>query len=472
MNKKILSLLTAGLLLAMTGCSQAAGYEDFEIPQQPASALTPVSDTYRHDLTVYEDNGIPDNCLDTVVSDDDICEIRKMEHYYDVTIHYEGHTPAEAGKAYAQAVGKVYPDFHETIEPYLFENIVYAFPALTDDYAPVEDRIRCLSESLRPDQKEELFSFAEELSGGVHGFAEDGHISYEEMLTFSLIPEALRGTACSALSLWGEKTETGDMIAARSLEWMLGNEYKMCRLHAVVHADKGDRSYTGISFLGFSGIVSAVNDDGVFAAILDVGSKDETYVYQDKKCYTFELRYALETYDTAREVGEFMVENSRAFTYSHHIYLADGKESCCAEDAVEGLQKSGKGFSALRDSNTPLMDAAHWDNPDSLCVVNSFASKGNQDLFTGAESNLVRFGKYNAWVAAEERFTVGELKTALTQEQVNLGLKEGEPDVMNVRNRGTSQVIIVDYRTGRVQVSFTRPEGPSDDVIYTDIGHF
>jgi hypothetical protein len=167
-----------------------------------------------------------------------------------------------------------------------------------------------------------------------------------------------------------------------------------------------------------------------------------------------------------------MVENSADFTYSHQIYVADGKETYCAEDAVAGLQESGKGFSTLRDSNTPLMDAAHWDNPDSLCVVNSFASKGNQDLFTGAESNLVRFGKYNAWVAAEERFTVGELKTALTQEQVNLGLKEGEPDVMNVRNRGTSQVIIVDYRTGRVQVSFTRPEGPSDDVIYTDIGHF
>ena len=472
MKKRIVSLLTAGLLLMTTGCSQAAGYENFEMPAQPASTLEQVSDAYRTELTAYEDNGIPDNCLETFASDDGVCEIRQMEHYYDVTIHYENHTPAEAGKAHAQAVVRAFPGFHETIEPYLYENILVAFPAVTDDFSPVEERSACLAESLRPDQKAELFSFAEELSGGVHGFAEDGHISYEEAVTFNLIPEALRGTACSALSLWGEKTENGDMIATRFLDWMLGSEYQLCMLHAVLHADKGDRSYTGISFLGFCSVISAVNDDGVFAAILDVGSNDEKYVYKDRKCYTYELRYALETYDTARAVGEFMVNSSDAFTYSHQIYTADGKETFCAEDAVAGLQKSGKGYSVLRDSSTPLLDAIHWDNPDSLCVVNSFASKGNQDLFTGSTSNFVRFYKYNEWVASEERFTVGELKTTITQEQVNLGMLESEPDVTNVRNRGTSQIIVVDYHTGRIQVSFTSPDGPSDDVIFTDIGHF
>lgn len=472
MKKRILSLFTAGLFLVTTGCSQAAGYEDFYIPEQPASSLELVSDAYRTELTAYEDNGIPDTCLETFASDDSVCEIRQMEHYYDVTIHYEGHTPSEAGKAYAQAAIKAFPEFHTIIEPYLYENIMLAFPAVMDDFTSVEERVTCLAESLRPDQKEELFSFAEELSDGLHGFAEDGHISYEEAITSNLIPEALRGTACSALSLWGKKTENGDMIATRFLDWSLGSENQMCMLHAVIHADKGDRSYTGISFLGFCSLISAINDDGVFAAILDVGSYDEKYVYKDRKCYTYELRYALETYDSARSVGKFMVDSSDTFTYSHQIYVADGKETFCAEDAVAGLQKSGKGYSVLRDSSTPLQDVIHWDNPDSLCVVNSFAAKGNQDLFTGSSSNHVRFCKYNEWVAAEDRFTVGELKSAITREQVNLGVKESEPDVMNIRNRGTSQIIIVDYHTGRIQVSFTSPNGPSDDVIFTDIGHF
>ena len=55
---------------------------------------------------------------------------------------------------------------------------------------------------------------------------------------------------------------------------------------------------------------------------------------------------------------------------------------------------------------------------------------------------------------------------------MNLGVREDEPTVDNVRWRGTSQIILVDYHTGKMQVSFTSPEGPSDDVIFTDIGHF
>ncbi len=472
MKRKAISLLTAGLLAVLTGCTQAAGYEGFEKPQQPASTLVPAADTYRTDVTAYEDAGIPDKCLDTVSSGDGACVIRKMEHYYDVTLDYQHHSAAAVGSAYAEASIRAFPDYHAIVEPYVYENIMMAFPALTDDYTPVEERITYLSHTLRPDQQEELFGFAETLSGGTHGFAEDGHISYEEAVTFNLIVEALRGTACSALSLWGEKTENGDMIASRFLDWNLGSEYQMCRLHAVIHANKGERSYTGITFLGFNGIVSAINDDGVFAAILDVGSHDTKYTYQNRKCYTYELRYALEEYGTAREIGEFMVENSASFTYSHHIYLADGKETFCAEDAVAELQKSGKGYSVLRDSQTPLLDAIHWDQPDSLCVVNSFAAEGNQDSFTGNSNNFVRFYKYNEWVGAEDKFTIGELKTALTCEQVNLGVREDEPTVDNVRWRGTSQIILVDYHTGKMQVSFTSPEGPSDDVIFTDIGHF
>jgi hypothetical protein len=246
----------------------------------------------------------------------------------------------------------------------------------------------------------------------------------------------------------------------------------MCKIHAIIHADKGERSYTAISFLGFGSIISGVNNDGVFAAILDVGSYDQTYSCEDKKCYTWELRYALEEYDTAKEVGQYMVDNSADFTWSHHIYLADGKETCCAEDATTQLQRSGKGFSVLRDCDTPLLDCIHWDNPDSLCVVNSFAAKGNQDGFSTIQHNIVRFNKYNEWVGSRDTFTPGQLKSVLTSEQVNLGMKEAEPQVNCIRNRGTSQIIMVDYHTGNIQVAFTPAEGPSDDVVFTDVGHY
>jgi len=465
--------LSAAVLLLLTGCSQAATYDGFVKPEQSPSVMKPVSDTYREDSPVYADEGIPDKCLASAASVDGICEIRKMEHYYDVTIDYENHSPREAGKAYAQAVLQAVPDFHAFVEPYIYENIMMAFPALQNNYKPVETRVAALAESIRPAQREELYSYAETISGGVHGFAEDGVISYEEALTFNLVPEALRGTACSALTMWGKKTQTGDMLASRFLDWNLGSDYQLCKMHAVIHAKNGKRSYTGISFLGFISIISAINDDGVFGAILDtVGDSAVKYSYENKKCYTYELRYALEEFDTARKVGEYMTANSRDFTYSHHIYLADGKETFCAEDAVGALQDSGKGFSVLRDSSTPLMESLHWEHPDSLCVVNSFASKGNQDGFSGSSNNIVRFRKYHEWLSEQEQFTVGAYKTAIVREKVLQGQKDGEAAVDNIRNRGTSQIILVDYHTGRIQVSFTAAEGPSDNVVFTDIGHY
>ena len=477
MGKNIKNILScaagaAMILGGLTACSGGGVYDGFEVPVQPASTLSPVGDLYREELTQYGDEGTEDTVLATFSSDNGACTIKKLTRYYDVTLDYENHSPAEAGRAYGEAIMKAFPDYHSVMEPYIYENIYSQLKDLTDDFSAVETRVFTMIDTLRDKDRDELLAFAEEISGGVRGYAEDGVISYEEALTFNLIPETLRGTACSALSLWGEKTASGDPITVRLLDWHPGSNNQMGRAHAVIHANKGERSYTGISFLGFSGIVSAINNDGVFAAILDVGSMNEEYSCKDRKCYTYDLKYALEEFGTAKEVGDFMVANSADYTWSHNLIISDKDHSYCAEDAVKQLQESGKGYSVLRDADTPLLSGIHWDNKDSLCVVNSFASEGNQDSFTGNAQNLVRFNKYNEWVASKDCFTVGELKTILTKEKVNQGLGKGEAAVQNVRRRGTVQMIIVDYHTGRIQVSFISPEGASDEVVFTDVGTF
>ena len=466
--KKIYALAAA---LVLTGCSRVPTYKDVPAPAKAASTLVPVSDTYG-ETVAYTDEGIPDACHGEWTSDDGICTIKKMDHYWDVTIDYENSTPAEAGQSYAKTIVAAFPDYAAVMEPYLYENIIAGFPALKDDYEPVRDRIYTLAESLRPEQREELYAFAETISGGVRGYAQDGVLSYDEALTFDLIPEGLRGTACSALSLWGSKTVSGEGLSLRLLDWQIGSENQMCTSHAVVHAKKGDRSYTGISFLGFNSIVSAVNDDGVFASILDVGSDDEPYSCEAKKCYTWELRYALEEYSTAEEVGTFMVENSSSFTWSHNIFVTDAVSSYAAEDAVQSLKAGGKGRAVLRGSDTPLLGGLTWDNEDSLCVVNSFAANGNQDFFSNNLHNTVRWYKYNEWVKSRDRFSAGDVKTMISREKVQQGMERGEALTRNVRVPGTVQIILVDYSTGNIQVSFTPVTGPDDNVIFTDVGHF
>lgn len=459
-------LLMISMLLLTGCCDDAKIYENFEVSNQGDSMLLPVDSYYTKDTYIYEDNGIVDECIFQYESVDGLCVIKKMEHYYDVILDYERGTPRKVGEAYANTILKAFPEYENIMEPYIYENIRFSFPDLEENYEAVNIRLNTLLESIADEYREEIEGYAEVISKGEHGFSQDGKISYEEALLVQIVPDALRGTACSAVSLWGDKTVTGNRITFRSLEWILGSNNQMCMAHAVVHMKKEERSITSLNMLGLLNVVSAINDDGVFVGIIDAGAR-ETYIYEGKKCYTYELRYALEEFQNATELGNYMVNRSADYTWCHNIIISDEKKSYCAEDAVQVVQEKGRGYSILRDENTPLMDGLRWDSTDSLCVVNSFASIGNLDGFCGNSFNIVRFAKYNEWVSSRDKFSVADVKNMVTQESVDQDV------VSNVHPNGESaayQQILVDYNTKRVQVAFTGIEGVVDKPRFIDIG--
>lgn len=458
---KKLKIITAFIVLGtmlVSGCNSTASKVAVE-----AAEMTPVDSYYTKEIREYTDEGSIEEPVATYESDDGLCVIKVMPSYYDITLDYEKGSRSEVGKAYGSLIRENIPYFITTMEPYLFENIRGAYGGSFEADA-VQKRIDTLFASWRPEYQEEITAFAEAISGGSHGIVEDNSLSYEEAILMQMIPDALRPTCCSALSLWGDKTTTGDMITLRNLEWNLGSENQMGMINAVTHMKNGNRTVTAISVLGLFDIISGVNDDGVFAAILDVGSvQSEAYVYEGKKCYTMELRYALEEFSTARDLGEFMVGESGDFTWCHNLTITDGKDAFCAEDCVSQVVEKGMGRSILRDCDTPILEGISWDNEDSLCIVNSFTSEGNQDGFTGVSSNVIRFAKYNEWVKAKEKFSPKDVKDLITQEIVD------QYAVQNVHGAGSAQLILIDYHTGSVQVAFSGPEGVVDKPDFIEV---
>ena len=429
------------------------------------AVMKPVDSYLTKEVREYKDEGTVETPISMLSSEDGLCIIKVMPSYYDVTLDYEKGDRASVGKAYGTLIREQMPDYIDIMEPYVYENIRMAYDGNYTE-AAVEAREKILFDSYRPEYKEEIAAFAEGISGGTHGIKEDGILSFEEAVLAQMIPDALRPTCCSALSLWGSKTTTGDRITLRNLEWNLGSDNQMGKIHAVTHMKNGERSLTAISVLGLLDIISGINDDGVFAAILDVGSSQhEAYVCEGRKCYTMELRFALEEYSTARGLGEFMVSESGNYTWCHNLIITDKNDSFCAEDCVSQVVESGMGKSILRDCNTPILKGLSWDSPDSLCVVNSFASAGNQDGFSGSYSNIIRFAKYNEWVKAKDKFSPKDVKDLITQETVE------QYAVQNVHGAGSAQLILIDYHTGSVQVAFSGADGVSDkpDFIEVDV---
>lgn len=442
----------------LSGCGNKAAVEINSL-----EVMKPVDSYLTKEVREYKDEGIKETSVSTLSSEDGLCVIKVMPSYYDVTLDYEKGDRASVGKAYGTLIRERMPDYIDVMEPYIYENIRMAYGGNYTE-AAVETREKVLFESWRQEYREEISAFAEAISGGVHGIAEDGKLSYEEAVLAQMIPDALRPTCCSALSLWGSKTSTGDRITLRNLEWNLGSDNQMGKIHAVTHMKNGDRSLTAISALGLLDIISGINDNGVFAAILDVGSvQDEAYVCEGKKCYTMDLRFALEECSTARDLGEFMVRESGNYTWCHNLIITDSNDSFCAEDCVSQVVESGYGKSVLRDCNTPILKGLSWDSRDSLCVVNSFASEGNQDGFSGSNSNIIRFAKYNEWVKAKDKFSPKDVKELITQETVD------QYAVQNVHSAGSAQLILIDYHTGSVQVAFSGPDGVTDKPVFIEV---
>ena len=455
-----ITALALGAAIFLTACNSGSQI------RKELNVIKPVDSYYTKEVKEYTDEGIKEEVTDTVSSADGLCVIKVMPSYYDVTLDYEKGDRASVGRAYGNLIREKLPGFMETMEPYLFENIRVAY---NSNYSAevIEKRSAVLLDSMRPEYRDEICGFAEGISGGAHGIAEDGIFSYEEAVLTQMIPDALRPTCCSALSLWGSKTATGDRITLRNLEWNLGSGNQMGKINAVTHMKNGSRSVTAISVLGLLDIISGINDNGVFSAILDVGSvQSEPYIYEGKKCYTMELRYALEEFSTARELGEFMTGESGDFTWCHNLIISDKNDSFCAEDCVSQVSEKGNGKSVLRDAGTPLLPGISWDNEDSLCVVNSFATAGNQDGFTGSQSNVIRFFKYNKWVGEKDKFSPKDVKDLITQEVV------AQFDVVNCHSGGSAQLILTDYHTGSVQVAFAGENGVTDKPDFIEVYRF
>ena len=474
------AVLLCACMMALSGCSNGtASYDGFERKVASQSSLVPVdsvfdSQSYEGEDALYEETEV------TFSSDDGLCVIEKKPSYYDVTLDYTKGDYYAVGSAYAEAIKRLDVDFVGVLEPYLYENVKMAFPSLNEDYSPVVDRINVLLTNIPEDYRNEMEGFAKTISDGKTGMENDGILSYEEALLMHMVPDTLRGTNCNALSVWGKKTESGERIISRTLEWTLGSENQMCSAHAVTHfkMPEGKKSYTTFSVLGMLDMLTGINENGVFAGILDVGS-EVNYVCEGKKCYTYELRYALENMDDARSVGEYMVSESKNFTYSHNVFINDKENTFVAEDCavdlededtrkdfIEGLEldvndkdlenilREYGGFSILREADTPLIDGIKWDNPDSLCVVNSFMTEGNRDYLTGGGNNLVRFSKFNAWVGEKDKLTLADVKSIVTRETIDNNSK-----FQKIHSDNVFHTIIYDYGTGEMDITFTGTEG-------------
>ena len=460
--KTIAAATAAGLLVLslLSGCSRP-GYEGFVFPAQGESVLKDAkTEGYYIQRTSDELKAEAEKTTESFSSDDGLCVIEKKADYYDVTLECEKGSDKDIGKAYAQAVVKACPDYGKTLDGYLFEILKDTFGSDADYDAIISGRLASLVPSLDESYREQLDSFASEISNDKHGVKKDGILSYEEAALMSMVPDVVRSTSCSVMTVNGNKSTTGHRLAARMLEWELGSEKQICRYQCVTHFKNGSKSFTAVGSLGMMDILTAVNSSGVAIGELDVGSYVVPYNSEGKTCYSFDLRYVMENCTSARQGAEYLASGSELYKYNINAFVADEKEALYVELVVGG----SAGKTVIRDCSTELNDGLNWSDPDCFCIVNSFAAKGNPDMMTTMTVNMARWVKYDRLFSSEkEKISPERFKALMTSEKVK------DSPVTNFRSENMVHMAVFDFDSGTIQVLFGGKEDP-DEIKFIDLG--
>ncbi|MBR5405194.1 MAG: hypothetical protein IK107_02775, partial [Oscillospiraceae bacterium] len=456
MKRSILCVLLSAVML--TGCGTVAAYGEF--PAQEKSTLTPVGNW--NSSSDYEGvEAIAEPTAAVYSSADGLCTIEAKAHYYDVTLDLTKGDHFAVGAAYAETILQLPLSYEEYLEEYLYENLstvyrseealIEAGAKADGKYDLIIDRIRKMKAAANEAYQQEMNGFASRFSGGDSGFVQDGKLSRDEADLVSLVPDVLRETACSALAVDGSRSASGKPMVARLMEWDLGKESKMCDAHCVVHFRNGDRSLTSVASLGQLDVITGLNDNGVFAADLDVGSRMESFSCEGKIPYTFAMREGLETCTSAAEMAAYMNSRAALFTYNHNVMITDEHEAMVAEDCHD----EPDGVPLIRKADTPLLEGLTWDAPGCLCAVNAFAAKGQYDQMTANKGNILRWVKYDRLFAGEEKLSLARFKSLMTSEKA-------DSPFLEIRSDGLVFMTIVDYDTRTLQAAFTSREGIVD----------
>lgn len=457
MKKYLKSAFALVLIAALSGCDQPT-YDNFVPPEQGKSTLTPVGNCYIEN----DYDNIPATIEKTEISyttPDGICTIEKKQSYYDVTLRYEGNDYYDVGAAYGKAILEILPDYESIMEPYIYENIAYAFPDTKGNYSGVKERVETLKASLSENYIKEMEGLGSVFNNHTEGFKKDGKISADEIYLSQMITDALRPTSCSSITVNGNKTETGDRMNARFLEWNLGTDNQILSAHCVLHAENGDKSYISVSTLGLLDILTAINDDGVMLACHDVGSPlGIDYVCEGRTAASYALRHCLENFTTAKDSGEYLVKNATDYTFCTNYLVTDKNDAFCAEAVVN----PDDGTPLLRDSKTEIVNTLNWDSEDALCIVNSFVSKVNGKSFP---SYLDRWEKYNSIFCTDEKISFPRFKELITCEKM-------DSKAVNFRTQATVHLVLVDYSTGDIEVIFPTDKGMLDTPEFINIGKY
>ena len=382
-------------------------------------------------------------------------------NYYEVTMDYTcGIDHYGMGVELGRKILQIKPDYEQLIDSYIAKVVFDQYL-----YNVFISRVHDIKPQMNQAYQDEIDGMASQFSGGdVNGIG-DNKVSKDELYLVQLLADAVRGSQCSGISVYGVRSETGHPITARIMDWTDGVKNQLAQVQAVttIKYDEsksnciigyGCKSICLIGYLGHLAMITGFNSNGVFAGILD-SSTGAAYSSTDKYSYTNDLRFALENYGTLNDVANYVTNPSRNYPFNHNVLLSDGQTSKVLENNFSGT--GTKMQRALRSDTSALNTGITWEFADAVAVVNSFLLQGNHDNHAGNLSNMNRWGSIKTQLQNYgETITLDEMKLIASFDNDDGPDSQSDGDIYN---SGTQQIVLFQPDNFHFEVAFRPKSG-------------
>ena len=354
--------------------------------------------------------------------------------YYEVVLNYNGDTDYHMGQLYGEVLVSQYPSMEAGFANY--------FSALsTEEYTTIMARIQSINSQIPREHRDFIKGLASKFSGGINNDKADGMLSEDEVSYFSLTGDVHRSSQCSVVAAYESMSATNKPIIGRLLDW------SNVPHGAIYYIKKGNKKIMNIGATLLSQSISTgLNQYGIFVATLDAPTGEpfpdlssDTYY-----SYHFDLRYALETYNTIEDIANYLTQ--KKYTYNHLVVIGDASTMKVLENNLSGTR-------ALRDSASELNTGVTWEFPNAIAAVNAFVLSGNFDNFSISPYNTYR------WQSIKDQLALYTSDNIITVDEMKKIATYYGTDINQITDGGimtfiTQQIVIYDSASSSLQMFF------------------
>lgn len=395
-----------------------------------------------------------------LLAQDSSVQIINRDNYYQVTMDYtSGISHYDMGVQLAQKILLEKSDFEQ-----LFDSYIAEIAGSQSGYNTLLSHMEDIKPQMYQAYQDEIDGIASQLSGGNTNGLSDNKLSKDELYILQLLTDVIRSTQCSGISVYGARSQTGHPMTARILDWYDGADNQLAQIQAVTTIKYGSTSICLIGYLGYMGLITGFNSEGVFAGILD-SQTGATYSSTNKYSYTTDLRYALENSTTLSELAGYLTNPSRNYAFNHLVLLSNSQTSKVLENNFSG---SGTNMRrAVRSDTSALNPGITWGFADAIAVVNSFLLLGNHDNHTGVVENTERWNSFKTQMQNYgETITLDQLRLIASFDNGN---GPGSYSTGDIYSSGMQQIVLFQPDILHLEVAFKPKSGilPVDPIFET-----